>query len=211
MKEGVCSMELFYAPGACSLAPHIVSREAGLPFNLVKVDFGTRKTEKGEDYLAINSKGYVPALRLDNGQVLTEVATLVQYLADQRPQSNLAPAHGTAERYRLMEWLTFISSEIHKGFSPLFDPKASAEAKGAIKTKLASRLKWLDRQLEGHDYLTGKQFSIADAYAFTVLNWAGMLDVDLKPYPNIRAFMERVAARPKVKEALKAEGLLKAA
>jgi glutathione S-transferase len=204
-------MELYYAPGACSLAPHIVSREAGLPLKLNKVDLGTRKTERGEDFLAINSKGYVPAMRLDDGQVMTEVATLVQYLADQRPQSKLAPAFGTAERYRLMEWLTFIGSEIHKGFAPLWDPKASDEAKAAIKAKLATRLKWFDRQLEGHDYVTGKQFTVADAYAFTVLSWASMLDVDLSPYPNIRAFLDRVAARPQVKEALRAEGLLKAA
>jgi glutathione S-transferase len=204
-------MELYYAPGACSLAPHIVSREAGLPLKLIKVDLGSRKTEKGEDYLAINGKGYVPALRLDDGQVMTEAATLVQYLADQRPQSNLAPAFGTAERYRLMEWLTFIGSEIHKGFAPLWDPKASDEAKAAIKARLATRLKWFDRQLEGRDYVMGKQFSIADAYAFVVLNWAGMLDVDLSPYPNIRAYLDRVAARPQVKEAMRAEGLLKAA
>jgi glutathione S-transferase len=204
-------MKLYYAPGACSLAPHIVSREAGLPLELVKVDLGARKTEKGEDYLAINSKGYVPALRLDDGQVMTEVTTLVQYLADQRPQSKLAPAFGTAERYRLMEWLTFIGSEIHKAFAPLWDPKASSEAKAGIKAKLATRLKWLDRQLEGRDHLMGKQFSVADAYAFVVLNWAGMLDVDLSPYPHIRAFVDRVAARPKVQEALRAEGLLKAA
>ena len=204
-------MELYYAPGACSLAPHIVSREAGLPIKLIKVDFGTRKTEKGDDYLAVNSKGYVPALRLDDGQVMTEVATLVQYLADQRPQSNLAPALGTAERYRLMEWLNFIGSEVHKGFAPLWDPKASDEAKAAVKAKLATRLKWFDQQLQGRDYIMGKQFSVADAYAFVVLNWAGMLDVDLSPYPNIRAFMGRVAARPQVKEALRAEGLLKAA
>jgi glutathione S-transferase len=204
-------MELYYAPGACSLAPHIVSREAGLPLKLVKVDFATRKTEKGEDYHAVNSKGYVPALRLDDGQVMTEVAALVQYLADQRPQSNLVPAFGTAERYRLMEWLTFISSELHKSFGPLFDPKASSEAKMAIKARLANRLKWLDGQLAGRDYLMGKQFSAADAYAFVVLNWAGTLDVDLSPYPNIRAYLDRVAARPQVKEAMRAEGLLKAA
>jgi glutathione S-transferase len=204
-------MELYYSPGACSLATHIVSREAGIPIELVKVDLGAKKTEKGDDYLRINSKGYVPAVRLDNGQVMTEVATLVQYLADQKPQSKLVPAFGTPERYRAMEWLTFIGSELHKSFSPLWDPKISADAKAAIKTKLATRLKWLDRQLEGHEYLSGNQFTVADAYAFTVLNWAGMLDVDLKPYPNIRAFIERVAARPKVKEALKVEGLLKAA
>jgi glutathione S-transferase len=204
-------MKLYYAPGACSLAPHIVSREAGLPLDLEKIDFGTRKTEKGEDYLAINPKGYVPALRLDDGQVMTEVAAVLQYLADQRPQSNLVPAFGTVERYRLMEWLTFISSELHKSFGPLFDPKTSPDAKAAIKARLATRLKWLDGQLAGRDYLMGKQFSAADAYAFVVLNWAGMLDVDLSSYPNVRTFIDRVAARPQVKEALRAEGLLKTA
>ena len=201
-------MRPYYAPGACSLAPHIVSREAGLDLDLVKVDLGARKTEAGEDYLAINPKGYVPALRLDDGQVLTEVANLVQYLADRKPESGLAPAFGTLERYRLIEWLTFISSEVHKGFGPLWNPKGSEESKQAAKDKLATRIAWLDTQLAGKDFLMGNRFTAADAYAFTILNWAGMHAVDLQPYPNVRGFMERVAARPKVQAALRAEGLL---
>jgi glutathione S-transferase len=202
-------MKLYHAPGACSLAPHIVGREADLDIDLVKVDLGARKTEAGEDYLAINPKGYVPALRLDDGQVLTEAATLVQYLADRKPESGLAPAFGTLERYRLIEWLTFISSELHKGFGPLWNPKASDDTKQQAKERLAMRLAWLDQQLAGKDFLTGSRFTAADAYAFTILNWAGMHDIDLQPYPNVRGFMERVAARPKVQAALRAEGLLR--
>ena len=149
-------MKLYYAPGACSLAPHIVSREADLDIDLVKVDLGARKTEAGEDYLAINPKGYVPALRLDDGQVFTEVAVLVQYLADRKPESGLAPAFGTLERYRLIEWLTFISSELHKGFGPLWNPKASDDTKQQAKERLATRLAWLDQQHAGKDFLIGQ-------------------------------------------------------
>jgi glutathione S-transferase len=207
--KGVIQMELFYAPGACSLAPHIVSREAGLPLDLVKVDMGAKKTQTGEDYFAINGRGYVPAIRFDDGQVMTEVATLVQVLADRKPEAKLAPALGTPERYRLMEWLTFISSELHKGFAPLWYPKLPAETKTATLDKLTSRLSWLEKQIDGRSYLMGDQFTAADAYAFTILNWTGMLKVDLTPYPNIRAFMDRVAARPKVQEAMRAEGLLR--
>lgn len=202
-------MKLYYAPGACSLAPHIVSREADLDIDLVKVDLGARKTEAGEDYLAINPKGYVPALRLDDGQVFTEVAALVQYLADRKPESGLAPAFDTLERYRLIEWLTFISSELHKGFGPLWNPKASDDTKQQAKERLATRLAWLDQQLAGKDFLMGNRFTAADAYAFTIMNWAGMHAVDLQPYTNVRGFMERVAARPKVQAALRAEGLLR--
>lgn len=202
-------MELYYSPGACSLATHIISREADLPVSLVKVDLGTKKTATGADYLAINGKGYVPAIRFEDGEVMTEVAALLQVLADKNPAAGLAPAPGAPERYRLIEWLTFISSELHKGVGPLWNPTTPEEMKTATKEKLAGRLAWMESQLAGRDYLTG-QFSIADAYAFTVLNWAGMLDVDLTPYPNIRAFIARVAARPKVQEALRAEGLLRA-
>jgi glutathione S-transferase len=202
-------MELYYSPGACSLATHIVSREAGLPVSLVRVDLGTKKTETGADYLAINGKGYVPAIRFDDGEVMTEVATLVQVLADKNPAAGLAPALGTKERYRLMEWLTFIGSELHKGFGPLWHPETPAETKAAVKEKLATRFAWLEKQLTGRDYLVGTRFSVADAYAFTILNWAGMLNVDLAAYPNIRSFMARVGARPKVQEALRAEGLLR--
>jgi glutathione S-transferase len=204
-------MELYYSAGACSLAPHIICREAGLPIELVAVDLATKKTSAGADYLAINAKGYVPALRLDDGQVLTEVATVVQFLADYRADAGLAPPLGTFERYRLMELLTFVSSELHKGFAPLWDPKISEETKALVKAKLATRFDFLEKQLQGRDYLMGAKFSAADAYAFVVLNWANTARVDLSSYPNIRAFMARVAARPKVKEALRAEGLLKAA
>ena len=202
-------MELYYSPGACSLATHIVSREAGLSVDLVRVDLATRKTEAGADYFAINGKGYVPAIRFDDGQVMTEVATLVQVLADKNPGAGLAPALGTPERYRLMEWLTFIGTELHKGFGPLWHAEAPAETKAAAKEKLAMRFAWLERQLAGRDYLMGARFSVADAYAFAILNWAGMLNVDLASYPNIRAFIARIAARPKVQEALRAEGLLR--
>lgn len=202
-------MQLYFAPGACSLASHIVSREAGIPVDLVKVDLGSGRAEDGSDFRSVNAKGYVPALRLDNGEVLTEGAALLQYLADQAPEAGLAPANGTFERYRLIELLTFINSEVHKGFSPLFNPKATPDARQALKDKLAPRLAWLDQALAGKDYLTGSQFSVADAYAFTVLNWSGNLGVDLTPYANVRAFMDRVAARPKVREAMRAEGLLK--
>ena len=201
-------MELYYAPGACSLATHIVSREAGLAVNLVRVDMGTKKTEAGADYFAINGKGYVPAIRFDDGEVMIEVATLVQVLADKNPGAGLAPALGTQERYRLMEWLTFIGSEIHKGFAPLWYPTTPEATKTAIKQRLAMRFAWLEQQLAGRDYLMGARFSVADAYAFAILNWAGMLNVDVAPYPNIRAFLARIASRPKVQEALKAEGLL---
>ena len=203
-------MQLYYSPGACSLAPHIVSREAGLPVDLVRVDLATKKTSSGDDFYAVNGKGYVPAIKLDDGEVMTEVATLVQFLADQKPDSGLAPALGTRERYRVMEWLTFVSTELHKGLGGLFNPKLSDDAKQAIKEKFAPRLAWLDKELAGRQYLTGSRFSAADAYAFTILRWADPLKVDLSPYPNIRAYRERIAARPKVREALRAEGLIQA-
>jgi glutathione S-transferase len=204
-------MQLYYAPGACSLAPHIVAREAGLTLDLDKLDFATRITEAGEAFSDVNPKGYVPALRLDDGSVLTEVATLVQYLADQAPQSGLAPANGTLERYRLQEWLTFISTEIHKGFGPLWNPALPDASKDAARAHLAKRFSYLDGQLKGRAYLTGDRFSAADAYLFTVVNWTNMHSIDLKPYPALKAFMDRVAARPAVRQALDAEGLLKQA
>lgn len=203
-------MQLYYAPGACSLAPHIVSREAGIPVELVRVDLAAKKTASGDDFYAVNGKGYVPAVKLDNGQVMTEVATLVQYLADQKPESGLAPALGTAERYRLMEWLTFVSSELHKGLGALFLPTLSDDAKQVLKDKVATRLAWLDNELAGREFLFGNSFSPADAYAFTILRWADPLKVDLTAYPNLRAYRDRIASRPKVREALQAEGLIQA-
>lgn len=203
-------MKLYYAPGVCSLAVHITAREAGLPIDLEKVDLATHKTQDGVDYYTINPKGYVPAVELDNGELLTEVGAIVQFLADRAPSSSLAPANGTMERVRLQEWLTFIGSEIHKGFSPLWYPTTPAEVKQATKDKLATRFAYLDKKLAGRSYLTGEQFTIADAYLFTVVNWVNFLNMDISAYSNLKAFQDRVAARPKVQEALKAEGLLKA-
>jgi glutathione S-transferase len=208
-------MQLFYAPGACSLAPHIVAREANLPLDLVKVDLavdlGARKTEAGEAYAAINPKGYVPAIRLDDGQVLTEAAMLVQYLADQAPQSGLAPKWGTMERSRLAEWLTFISSELHKGFGPLWNPNMPAAAKDIAKANLAKRFTYIDNHLAGRPFLMGERFTIADAYLFTIVNWVNFHGIELAPYRHLKAYMDRVATRPKVREAMMAEGLLKRA
>jgi len=204
-------MKLFYAPGACSLSPHIVSREAGLPLELVKVDLKAKQYDGGADYLKINSKGYVPALQLDSGQVLTEGPAIVQYLADQKPDARLAPKNGSAERYQLQEWLNFITSELHKGFSPLFKPNTPDEYKRISRENLSNRIEWLDKQLRGKDYLMGKTFSVADAYAFTVLSWSKPLQFDLSRWANVTAYLARVGARPKVQEALRSEGLLKQA
>ena len=204
-------MELYYAPGACSLAPHIVARELGLPVQLKRVDLAARKTEDGADFLAINPKGYVPALSLGTGDVLTEVATLLQYLVDQAPQANLAPAQGSMARYRFIEWLTFISSEIHKGFGPLWSPATPDATRAATVERLGTRFAHLDRHLATRPFLMGDGYTAADAYLFTVLSWASYLKVDLSPYPNLTNYLQRVAARPAVQDALRAEGLLKEA
>ena len=204
-------MKLYYSPGACSLAPHIVAREAGLAIDLVKVDLATHKTEKGEDYFKINPRGYVPALEID-GELHTEVAALVQYLAEQAGASTLLPPAGTMDRFRVQQWLAFVSSELHKTFSPwLWHAETAEQTKQAAREKLAVRFAELDRHLADRAYLTGDTFTVADAYAFTIVNWSNFLKIDLKPYPNLSAFMARVAARPKVREALKAERLLAAA
>jgi glutathione S-transferase len=202
-------MKLYYSPGACSLSPHIVSREAGIPVELKKVNLKDKVVEGGADYRKVNSKGYVPALELDNGQVLTEGPAIVQYLADQRPDSGLAPKAGSIERYKLQEWLNFITTEIHKGFSPLFKPNTPDEYKKIARENLAGRFDWLNQQLEGKDYLTGKSFTVADAYLFTVLTWTKPMQIDLGKWPNVAAFLSRVSARPKVQEAMQAEGLIK--
>lgn len=205
-------MKLYYSAGACSLAPHIVAREAGLPIEIERVDLSTGKTETGVAYREeVSPKGYVPLLKLDSGETLTEVANLVAYLADQAPEKGLAPAAGTMARYRLQEWLTFISSEMHKGFSPLFNPKLPEGMGEIVKAKLATRLTYLDKHFASHKFLTGDSFSAADAYLFTVTNWAGFLKLDLSPYPNLVAYRARVAERPAVIEAMEAEGLLKKA
>ncbi|HSU64139.1 MAG TPA: glutathione transferase GstA [Burkholderiales bacterium] len=202
-------MKLFYSPGACSLSPHIVSREAGIPVELQKVDLKAKKYDGGADYTKINAKGYVPALQLDSGQVLTEGPAIVQYLADQKPDARLAPKPGSFERYQLQEWLNFIGTELHKGFSPLFRPNTPDEYKRIAKENLATRIDWLDKQLDGRDFLMGKNFSVADAYAFTILSWSKPLQIDLSRWPNVTAYLARVGARPRVQEALKAEGLVK--
>jgi len=204
-------MKLFYAPGACSLSPHIVCREAGLPLELVKVDLKGKKYDGGSDFLKINSKGYVPALQLDSGQVLTEGPAIVQYLADQKPDARLAPKNGSFERSQLQEWLNFITSELHKGFSPLFKPNTPDEYKRISRDNLSNRIEWLDKQLDGKDYLMGNTFSVADAYAFTVLSWTKPLQFDLSRWPNVTAYLARVGARPNVQEAMRTEGLLKQA
>jgi len=205
------AMQLYYSPGACSLASHITLREAGLPVELRKADTKTKKLEDGSDYFAVNSKGAVPALRLDDGQVLTEGPAILQYLADQKPESKLAPKAGTLERYRLLEWLNFITSEVHKSFSPLFNPAADAAVKQYTTQNLEKKFDWIDKQLTGKQYLTGDQFTIADAYLFVVANWSNFVGIDLGRWPALKAFQDRVAARPKVQEALAAEGLLKKA
>ena len=202
-------MKLYYSPGACSLSPHIVAREAGLNVDLVKTDLKTKQFDGGGDFTAVNSKGYVPALQLDDGQVLTEGPAIIQYLADQKPDAGLVPKAGTMERYRLQEWLNYITSELHKSFSPLFNPATTPEGKDAAKVYLDKRFGYVAKQLEGKSYLMGEKFSVADAYLFTVANWGQWVGVDLAQWPNVKAHHARVAARPKVQETLKAEGLLK--
>ena len=204
-------MKLYYAPGACSLSPHIVSRELGIPVELKKVNTKEKSIEGGGDYWKVNGRGYVPALELDDGQILTEGPAIVQYLADLKPAAGLAPKAGSLERYRLQEWLNFLTSEIHKSFSPLFKPNTPEEYKRIAKENLATRFDWLDQQLAGKDYLMGKQFSVADAYLFVLLGWSKPTQIDLSRWPNLAAFHARVGARPKVQEALQAEGLLKKA
>jgi glutathione S-transferase len=200
-------MKLYFAPGACSMAPHIVLREAGYTFDLEKVDLAKKQTASGEDYTQINPKGYVPALRLGNGEVLTEAAITLQYLADQKPESGLAPKTGTMERYRLMEWLNFTSSEIHKQFGPLFNPKITQEWKENQLDLLSRRFDYLTERLKGKPYLMGEQFTVADAYLFTVLNWSNLFKVDLGKWPILKDYITNVAARPAVREAMRAEGV----
>lgn len=202
-------MKLYFSPGACSMAPHIVAREAGYQFDLEKVDIPNKKTAGGEDFWKINPKGYVPALRLDDGELLTEVGVIIQYLADQKPESGLAPKAGTMERYHLMEAVNFAATEIHKQIGALFNPKMTPEMKEVQLGVIERRFNALEKALEGKQYVMGEKFSVADAYLFTVLNWTGMHKIDLGKWPNIKGFMARVAARPKVQETLKAEGLIK--
>ena len=202
-------MKLYYFRGACALSPHIVLLEAGLPFTLVRVDPKTKKTESGADFMTINSKGAVPALQFDDGRVLTEGPAIVQYLADQKPESGLAPRAGTFERYQLMEILNFITSEVHKSFSPLFNPASSAEVKEMFTANLAKKFDWLSGFLDKKTFLMGNAFTVADAYLFTVLNWTRYVKIDLGKWPVLAAFQARIGQRPKVQEAMKAEGLNK--
>ena len=198
-------MKLYYSPGACSLSPHIALREAGIEPELVQVDLKAKKLADGGDFTAINPKGQVPALRMEDGSVLTEGPAIVQWIADHKPEAGLAPPAGTMERYRLMELLNFISTEIHKGFSPLFKPNTPAEYRTIAIENLGRQFDRVSAMMDGREYLLGDRFSVADGYLFTVTNWAKPMNVDLSGYPNLTAWRERVAARPAVQEALKAE------
>jgi len=200
-------MKLYYSPGACSLSPHIVLREAGLAFEPVMAPTKTHKLADGTDYYTINPLGYVPLLELDDGTRLREGPAIVQYIADQAPGKNLAPAAGTLPRYRLQEWLTYIGTEIHKTFSPLFNPAMPEEAKQIFRDRLANRFAFIDQQLAGKDYLMGDHFTVADAYLYTVTRWTKPLAIALSAFPNLVAHHARVEARPAVQEALKAEKL----
>ncbi len=201
-------MKLYYSPGACSLSPHIALREAGLKFDLVRVDLATKRTEAGDDFRAVNPNGYVPVLILDDGMVLMEGPAIVQYVADQAPGKHLAPENGTLPRYRLQSLLNFISTELHKSFTPLFNPAASEDWKQSAREVIAERLTYLQGQMAG-PYLLGEQFSVADGYLFTVLGWCKYVNFDLSPWPRLGEYLGRIAARPAVLEALKAEGLVK--
>jgi glutathione S-transferase len=202
-------MKLYYAPGACSLSPHIVAREAGIDLELEKVDLRIHGIKSENDYYEINPKGYVPALEISPGEVLTEGPAIVQYLGDQKPNSGLVPPAGTLERYRQQEMLSYINSEIHKAYSPLFSDKTPEPTREDRKAHLRKRYKILDDRLAGRDYLFGDKFTAADAYLFTVTRWAHAVKLDLAEFKNLAAFQERVKARPAVKEAMKAEGLIK--
>jgi glutathione S-transferase len=198
---------LYFAPAACSLSPHIALKEAGLTFDAQQVDLKTKQLRSGGDFLAINPKGQVPTLKLPSGDILTEGPAIVQWIADQAPQAHLAPANGTPARYKLQEWLNYLSTEIHKGFSPLFNPATPDDYKAMVKENLGKKFTYLNTHFAQNKFVMGDNFTVADGYCFTTVNWANFTGIDLKPYPNLQAFMARVAARPKVQEALKAEGL----
>ena len=204
-------MKLYCSPGACSLSPHIALLEAGLPYDLVKVDLKAKKLENGDDYLKVNPKGQVPALALDSGELVTEGPVIVQMIADKAAAKNLAPARDSAERYKLQEWLNFITTELHKNFGPMFSPVLADDAKAFFKDRVMGKFKYVDGELAGKDYLMGKQFSVADGYMFTMLSWAERMKWDLAHLSNLMAYKARVGARPKVQEALTKEGLMKAA
>ncbi|MDB5935076.1 MAG: glutathione S-transferase [Massilia sp.] len=201
-------MKLYFSPGACSLSPHIVLLEAGLPFTTEKVNIRKKLTAGGADYTAINPKGYVPALELDDGSVLTEGPAIVQYIADQAPDKQLVPAAGSAEHYQVLEWLNYIGTEIHKNYGPLFNPASPEDAKTAARAMLARRFAFVAERLATRDYLVGGGFSVADAYLFTVTNWAAVVQLDLSAFPALQAYQARIAARPAVQQAMRDEGLL---
>ena len=202
-------MKLYYCPGACSLAPHIALCEAGIKFELVPVRLREHQLADGTDYYTLNPKGQVPLLELDDGQLLSENSAILQYVADHAPASGLAPAAGTMARYRLIEWLGFVGADVHKGFSPLFNPALPAEAKTFFETMLKGRLAFVDRELASRDYLMGYRFCVADGYLFTVSGWAPRLGIDLSDLKNLTAYRARIAERPAVRQALQAEGVLK--
>ncbi|WP_369312039.1 glutathione transferase GstA [Providencia rettgeri] len=201
-------MKLYYAPGACSLSPHIILRETGLDFSIERVNIKEKKTEKGEDFLAINPKGQVPTLVLDNGEQLTEGAVIVQYLADQKPDRNLIALAGSMKRYHQMEALNFISTELHKNFSPLFTPGTPEDYKETVRHTLLSKFKYVDSVLAKHAFFAGDSFSVADAYLFTVTGWAKHVGLDLSSLTHLQDYLAKIAKRPTVQEALKAEGLI---
>lgn len=201
-------MKLYFSPGACSLSPHIALQEAGLAYTTEKVDLRSKQTASGADYLEINPRGYVPALQLDNGQVLTEGPAIVQYIADQAKDKQLAPAAGSADHYHLLERLNFISAEIHKGFGPLFNPASTDDTKEQARANLSKRFGQAENLLKGHDYLVGDKFSVADGYLFTLLNWTTKVGPDMGAWPELKAFHARIGARPAVQQAMRDEGLL---
>ena len=201
-------MKLYYSPGACSLSAHIALREAGLAFEPVLASTKTHQLADGTDYYTINPLGYVPLLVLDDGTQLREVPAILQYIADQAPLKNLAPANGTLPRYRLQEWLNFVGMELHRSFSPLFNAAVPEEGKQVFRDRLGKRFAWLDGQLSGKAFLMGDHFTVADGYLFAVTRWAKPLNVDISSHANLRTHHERVAARPAVQEALRVEGLL---
>lgn len=204
-------MKLYYSPGACSMAAHIVLAESGLPYSITRVNLKDKTTEAGEDYMQINPKGYVPCVRLDNGALIGENTALLAYLGELKPAAALMPPGGTIENYRVREWLGFVSSEMHKNCSPFFRPDTPEATLQSQRELLRKRLAYLDTELAGKSYLTGQAFTSADAYLFVVLNWFGKVGIDLAAYPNVKAFHGRVAARAAVQRVMKDEGLLKAA
>ena len=204
-------MKLYYSPGACSFSPHIVLREANAPFELVKTDLKAKTTDTGKDFWSVNRAGYVPALELDDGTIVTEGPVILQYIADNLGGKNLAPANGTMERYELQSWLNFIGTELHKGFSPLFNPNVTGDGKAALTDRLLARIGVLDKHLADKPYIMGQEFMLPDAYAYTVLSWAPRLKIDLSQFKNIRPYLERISSRPSVQAAKEAEASTKAA